>query len=230
MKKELLIFGSNGALGKGVAGILTAKDYDKVYLFDFHPNEKYSEQKTINIKIEDLSTEKNVNNAFTQIKPSKDTAFFLFSTVGGFAGGNKVWETDLSEWEQMMNMNLTTSYLIAKYFALLVKESHSGSLCFTSAYSGLIPESNKGAYGTSKSAMIHLVNTLASEGTEINLSVNAIAPYIIDTPANREWMKEADFEPWMKPGEIGELVHSLFNNYNFVTGNIIKLKYRFSLE
>ncbi len=56
-----------------------------------------------------------------------------------------------------------------------------------------------------------------------------LRPYIIDTPANRGWMKDADFENWMKPEEIGELVHSLFNNYNFVTGNIIRLKNRFPL-
>jgi NAD(P)-dependent dehydrogenase (short-subunit alcohol dehydrogenase family) len=77
--------------------------------------------------------------------------------------------------------------------------------------------------------MIHLVKSLAKEGKEIKLSVNAIAPYIIDTPANRGWMKDSNFENWMKPEEIGELIHSVFNNYNFVTGNIIKLRDRFSL-
>ena len=135
----------------------------------------------------------------------------------------------IDEFEKMINMNLTTSFLIAKYFALLTKESHSGSNCFTAAYTGLFPESAKAAYGASKGAKIHLVNSLAEEGNEINLSVNAIAPYIIDTPANRGWMKDADFENWMKPEEIGELIHSLFNNYNFVTGNIIRLRNRFSL-
>ncbi len=229
MKKELLIFGSNGALGKGVTRTLKTKDYDKISLFDFHLKEGNTDPTTVQIKIEDLSDEKNVKQAFSHVKSSKDTAFFLFSTVGGFAGGKKLWETDLDEFEKMINMNLTTSFLLAKYFSLLVKDSHSGSICFTAAYTGLFPESEKAAYGASKSAMIHLVNSLAEEGNEINLSVNAIAPYIIDTPANRGWMKDADFENWMKPEEIGELVHSLFNNYNFITGNIIRLKNRFSL-
>jgi len=112
---------------------------------------------------------------------------------------------------------------------LLIKDSHSGSICFTAAYTGLFPESAKAAYGVSKGAMIHLVNSLAEEGNEINLSVNAIAPYIIDTPANRDWMKGADFNSWMQPAEIGELIYSLFNNYHFVTGNIITLRYRFSI-
>jgi len=229
MKKELLIFGSNGALGKGVTRILKTKDYDKISLFDFHLKDESTDPSTVQIKIEDLSNEKNVKQAFSHVKSSKDTAFFLFSTVGGFAGGKKLWETDLDEFKKMINMNLTTSFLLAKYFALLVKDSHSGSICFTAAYTGLFSESEKAAYGASKGAMIHLVNSLAEEGNEIRLSANAIAPYIIDTPANREWMKDADFENWMKPEEIGELVHSLFNNYNFITGNIIRLKNRFPL-
>ena len=128
MKKELLIFGSNGALGKGVTHILKTKDYDKIYLFDFHLKEDKTDPTTVQIKIKDLADEKNIKQAFSHIKSSKDTAFFLFSTVGGFAGGKKVWETDLDEFEKMINLNLTTSFLLAKYFALLVKDSHSGSI------------------------------------------------------------------------------------------------------
>ncbi len=71
-----------------------------------------------------------------------------------------------------------------------------------------------------------MIKTLAEEGKEINLSANAIAPFIIDTPANREWMKDADYESWIKPAEIGELVDSIFQNYRLVSGNIYQLKYR----
>ena len=126
----------------------------------------------------------------------------------------------------MMNMNLKTSFLIAKYFSLLVKKSHSGSICLTSAHTGLVAESGKAVYGSSKAALIHLIKTLAEEGKEINLSANAIAPFIIDTSANREWMKDADYEAWIKPAEIGELVDSIFQNYRLMSGNIYQLKYR----
>jgi NAD(P)-dependent dehydrogenase (short-subunit alcohol dehydrogenase family) len=71
-----------------------------------------------------------------------------------------------------------------------------------------------------------MIKTLAEEGKEINLSANAIAPFIIDTPANREWMKDADYESWIKPAEIGELVYSIFQNYRLLSGNIYQLKHR----
>lgn len=230
MRKELLIFGSNGALGSGASNVLLNKDYDKVYLFDFQPKDKKSNSETVSIKVDDLSNEENVEKAFSKIKPSKETGFFLFSTVGGFAGGKKIWETALDELSIMMKMNFTISFLIAKHFARIVKESHSGSICFTSAFVGDEAEPGKSAYGASKGALIHLTKTLAKEGNEIRLSANTIAPYIIDTPANREWLKDADFSSWTKPEEIGELVHSIFNNYNYLTGNLFKIKGRFSLD
>lgn len=227
MKKELLIFGSSGALGNGVTEIFLKKNYDKIYLFDF----KHKAIPSTDVKqilVNDLSVEENVKIAFSKVIPSRDTEFFLFSTVGGFTGGKKIWETELGDFDRMINMNLKTSFLIAKYFSLLVKSSHSGSICLTSAYTGLVPESGKAVYGTSKAALIHLIKTLAEEGKEINLSANAIAPLIIDTPANREWMKDADFEDWIKPAEIGEFVDSLFLSYNIQTGNIYMLKNRFN--
>jgi len=229
LKKELLIFGSSGALGNGVTEIFLKKNYDRVYLFDFKHKE-IPNNEVKQILINDLSVEENVKIAFSKVTPSRDTAFFLFSTVGGFTGGKMIWETEVGYFDRMINMNLKTSFLIAKYFSLLVKSSHSGSICLTSAYTGLVAEPGKAVYGTSKAALIHLIKTLAEEGKEINLSANAIAPFIIDTPANREWMKDADYEDWIKPGEIGEFVDSIFQSYNLLSGNIFQLKYRFNKD
>ena len=233
MKKELLIFGSSGALGDGVTNVFLKKNYEKFYLFDFKHKDVINTN-TEQIKIKDLSEEENVKAVFSNIKPSKDKIFLLFSTVGGFEGGKKVWETSSADIDRMINMNLKTNFFIAKYFSQLVSHSHSGSICLTSAYTGLRAESGKAAYGASKAAIIHLVKTLEEEGKKIKLSVNAIAPLIIDTQANREWMSgskssdDSEFEDWIKPDEIGEFVHSVFENYNVLSGNIFQLRYRFN--
>jgi NAD(P)-dependent dehydrogenase (short-subunit alcohol dehydrogenase family) len=229
MKKELLIFGAYGALGRGVTKVLIEKEFNEIYLFGSHINDQAKIVKTNvrNILVNDLTVEKNVIEAFTYIQPSMDKSLFLFSTVGGFTGGKSIWEADESDWHKMFSLNLKSNFLLAKHFSKLVKDSAGGSICFTSAYTGSHSEAKKGAYGASKSALNHLVKTLALEGKEINLSANAIAPFIIDTPDNRQWMKTADYNSWMKPDEIGELVNNLFNNFNFISGNIIELKNRF---
>ena len=225
MKKILLVFGSTGALGQGVSKYFLTQKYERFYLFDFKHKDG-SDQKVCRIVVNDLSIEANVKEAFNNVSREKDAVYFLFSTVGGFTGGKNIWETEDGYFDRMINMNLKTNFLIAKHFSLLVKDSHSGSICFTTAYTGLVPEAGKGVYGTSKAALIHLVKTLAEEGKQINLSANAIAPYIIDTPANREWMPGADYSKWTKPVEIAELVDSIFQNYNTNSGNIFQLKYR----
>ena len=227
MDKKLLIFGSNGALGKGVTETLLSKDYDEIYLFDFKFDSSLSDPRVKQILVKDLSLETNVISSLIQVKADKKTKLFLFSTIGGFYGGNAVWETEEVDFDRMINMNLKTNFLIAKHFSLLVKKSFGGAICFTSAFTGKHPEELKFSYGAAKSALNYLVKTLSLEGSAINLSVNAIAPFIIDTPANREWMKNANISSWIKPGEFGELVHSLFTHYNFVSGNIIELKKRF---
>ena len=229
MKKKLLIFGSSGALGNGVTEVFLKKQYDEIYLFDFRHKE-YSNDNISRIIVKDLSEENNVQEAFNHVSASKDSIYYLFSTVGGFTGGKKIWETEIGYFDRMMNMNLKTNFLIAKYFSLLVKKSHSGSICLTSAYTGLVEEAGKAVYGISKAGLIHLVKTLAEEGKEIQLTANALAPFIIDTPANREWMSNADFDKWIKPSEIGEFVESIFANYNLISGNVFQLKNRFSRD
>lgn len=229
MDKKIIIFGASGALGKGVSKTLLSKDYDEIYLFDFKFDASYSDPKVKQFIIKDLSIEKNVISSLFEVKTNKETKLFLYSTIGGYYGGTTVWETEETDFDRMLNMNLKTNYFIAKHFSSLVKKSYGGSICFTSAFTGKHPEELKFAYGASKAALNYLVETLSSEGKSINLSVNAIAPFIIDTPANREWMKNADVSGWIKPEEIGELAYSLFQNYNFVSGNIIELKKRFNL-
>lgn len=228
MDKKLIIFGANGALGKGVTKSLLSKDYDEIYLFDFKFDESFSDKRVKQFIVNDLSIEKNVLAALFEVKTDDKTKLFLYSTIGGFYGGTSVWETEEIDFDRMMNINLKTNFFIAKHFATLVKKSTSGTMCFTSAFTSNHPEELKFSYGAAKSALNYLVNTLALEGNGINLSVNAIAPFIVDTAANREWMKNANYSSWMKPEEIGELVHSLFTHHNFISGNIIELKNRFN--
>lgn len=228
LNKEVLIFGAYGALGRGLVNSFRKKDYDKIYLFDLQAEENgITDSKVVNINVEDLTKEENVNAAFDKVKSNQKTLFFLYSTVGGFSGGKPLWETDVEDWQKMFDMNVKSNYLIAKQFASIVKDSAGGSICFTAAYVGLKAENNKAGYGASKAALIHLVHSLSLEGKDIKLTVNAIAPYIIDTPANRKWMKNDNYDGWTKPEEIGNLAHALFMNYNFVTGNILTLTSRF---
>lgn len=122
MDNKLIIFGSNGQLGKGVVKILLSKEYDEVYLFDFKFDESFSDPKVKQFVVKDLSVENNVLASMFEVKTNEKSKLFLYSTIGGFYGGMSVWETDELDFDRMLNMNLKTNFLIAKHFASLVKK------------------------------------------------------------------------------------------------------------
>lgn len=121
----------------------------------------------------------------------------------------------------MIKLNITTSFLIAKHFSKLIAGTGGGSICFTSALSGFKNEKGKIAYGISKNAVNYLVKSLALEGKEIGMSVNAVAPSIIDTPENREWIE--DIRELVSTKEICDTVNRFFTNHPNTSGKIVKL-------
>ncbi|MHB8904942.1 MAG: SDR family NAD(P)-dependent oxidoreductase [Melioribacteraceae bacterium] len=221
-EKIFLLFGSTGDLGKVAVEYFLNKDYDYFYLFARRGFEIESKKNNVTVvSAGDFNKGDNVIEAFSKIKKNNNAAYYLFSTVGGFTGGKSISDTSYADFMNMLNINLCTSFLIAKHFTKLVEGTKGGSICFTSALSSLKPETNKAAYNISKDGLNLLVKTLALEGTSIGISANAVAPFIIDTESNREWVE--DSTQLVNPKEICSVVQSLFENYKQTTGNIIVL-------
>jgi len=229
MKKELSIFGSSGSVGKEAVKIFSKKNYDTIYLFQRSETDIQTNNKLKLNKVKDLTIEENVEEAFSVIIPNKDKLLFLFSTIGTFIGGKPFWNTDFIDLKKILDINLNSNFLILKYFANKVRESAGGSACFISGYSGVEPSENSSLYGISKSALNYLIKTSALEGRKINLSVNAIAPYNIDTEENRKWINKNRLDTLIKPEEIINIVENCFENFQSVSGNIITLKDRMKI-
>lgn len=223
MKKYLLLFGAGGSLGKGVTDVFLKGDYDHYYLVNRDTDKIEADGDNITkVSIGNLTDEKEVEAGFAKINKDKDGKYFLFTTVGGFGGGDSVTEIGVDDWDKMMNMNLKTSFLIAKHFVKFLEGTQGGSICFTAAHAALNPGKNKLAYSTAKNALVYLAKSLALQGKNGNYTVNVAAPMIIDTPENREWLDEET--PVVTPKVIGESVEGLFKHYRDVTGTVLELK------
>jgi NAD(P)-dependent dehydrogenase (short-subunit alcohol dehydrogenase family) len=61
----------------------------------------------------------------------------------------------------------------------------------------------------SKAALLALVRALDSEYRDDGIRVNAVLPSVIDTPANRSSMPDADYDTWVHPDEIAGVIHFL---------------------
>lgn len=223
MHKVLILFGSSGSLGSEAIIYFSKQHYDNYYFVSRKPLELTLLPNQKNIVTGDLTIEENVESVFSQIDTSEQTEVFLFSSIGMYYGNKFIYEIPYSNFLETIKVNLNTSFLIAKHFSKLILKSYGGSICFTSAISSLKNEVKNSMYGISKNALNYLVKSLAKEGKEYNLSSNAVAPFIIDTKENREWVTDKSI--LITPENILKNVQHIFDNYKVLTGNIFELPY-----
>ncbi|MBS3943942.1 MAG: SDR family oxidoreductase [Melioribacter sp.] len=221
MKKIFILLGASGNLGSYAAKYFLEDDsFDRYY---FISRKKVDYSRGALILVDDLTNEQNVENGFSNIVKGDDNFYCFLNTIGGYWGGKEIADTSLSDWQKIIDINLTSSFLIAKYFIQLCKTGLGGSLCMISALSGVYPEINKGAYSISKNGINYLTKLLALENHDKNISVNAIAPYIIDSQENREWVKD---KTMLIPKEnICKLAQEIFNDPGIKSGNIFELRF-----
>ncbi|WP_447980003.1 SDR family NAD(P)-dependent oxidoreductase [Candidatus Nitrospira bockiana] len=135
----------------------------------------------------------------------------LVNLVGGFAMGRAV-ETDVGVWQKMLTVNLTSAFLLSKAVAPIMLKQGAGRIVHIAARAALDPFPGAAAYLVAKSGLIALVRALALELTGTGVSVNAVLPATIDTPANRKSMPEADPHSWVKPDAIAGLLVFLISD------------------
>ncbi|WP_444997024.1 SDR family oxidoreductase [Aliikangiella sp. IMCC44359] len=117
----------------------------------------------------------------------------------GILGQSKATpELALKEWQDAMNVNLTSAFLGAKY-QLPAMESSGGSIIFTSSFVGYtIGMPQMAAYAASKAGIIGLTKALASEYGSQNIRVNALLPGGTDTPMAREFGDTPEVKEFVK--------------------------------
>jgi|SRR5579871_1970002 len=130
----------------------------------------------------------------------------LVNTVGGFAGGEKVWDEDNSVMDRMLALNLRSGYVLSRVAARVMLRQRRGSILNVASRAALVHEAGLGAYAASKAAALALMDSLAADLAGSGVRVNSILPSIIDTEANRRAMPKADFSKWPKPEEIARVI------------------------
>ncbi len=156
-----------------------------------------------------LDSEKDVRSFFSRVQEQFGGIDVLVQVAGGFWMGGEIAETSLEQWGRMMQMNLLTTFFCTREAFRLMKENGGGKIFTVSSRIAEELPANMGAYGVSKAAVLALSQVLAKEGAPYNIQVNTVMPGIIDTPANRQMMPEADFSQWVSPSEIARLLYRL---------------------
>src|SRR5204862_1130193 len=144
----------------------------------------------------------------------------LVNLVGGFAIHERVHETPVEIFEEQLRLNLRPTYLACRA-ALPAMLSHPpptrGSIVCVSSRAARQPFPGAAGYIVGKAAVLALVDALDAEYRKDGVRVNAVLPSVIDTPANRASMPDADFETWVRPEQIGAVIRFLCSDDASIT-------------
>jgi NAD(P)-dependent dehydrogenase (short-subunit alcohol dehydrogenase family) len=130
----------------------------------------------------------------------------LVNTIGGYAGGKALWETDPKTFHLMINLNLNAGFALAHAAVPAMLKQKSGSIVNITAKAAFDHAAGAAAYAASKSAALALIDSLAQDLKGSGVRANSVLPSIIDTEPNRRAMPDADFAKWPKPEEIARVI------------------------
>lgn len=174
----------------------------------------------------DFSDASAVRDAVNQIVTRFGKIDVLAHIMGGFAAGT-VAETDDKTWGRMLDLNLTSAFHALRAVVPVMRKTKYGrivavgSLTATEAHAGL------GAYVASKIAMAALVQTVAQENADANITANVVLPGTMDTAANRAAMPGADFSKWLQPDEVASLILTVSDeSAKLINGTLVPIQGR----
>ncbi len=112
--------------------------------------------------------------------------------------------------EFLLGSNLKSALYLARALLPGMKKRGFGRIVFVSSKATLQGAgAGLGAYAASKAGINQIVSALADETRSYDINVNAVLPSVIDTPANRKDMGDADAAKWVKPEALAEVIYSL---------------------
>jgi NAD(P)-dependent dehydrogenase (short-subunit alcohol dehydrogenase family) len=140
--------------------------------------------------------------------------------VGGFAAGQRVVETPLTDFEAMFALNLRPTYLVTQCALPRLVEAGGGGIVCVSAKAALEPWAGGAGYIASKAAVLAFARVIAKEHEADGVRCNVIAPFMIDTPANRAASPDA-VDKMVHPARIAKVIRFLCSDESFAVNGVV---------
>jgi len=220
--RHVVITGGTGALGTAVVeALIGAGAICHVPCFNEAEAQRFALRDRPQVKLVvagNLADEAAIDRLYQSVGP----LWASIHLAGGFAAG-PLREASVATLRQQIDMNLLTCLLCCRA-AVGAMTGSGGRIVNVAARPALEWRSGAGmvAYAASKAAVAALTAALAEEVAKGGILVNAVAPSIMDTPANRAAMPKADYDLWPKVAEVAATIMFLASPDNRVTrGGIV---------
>jgi NAD(P)-dependent dehydrogenase (short-subunit alcohol dehydrogenase family) len=195
-----LVAGGTGALGGAVVRDLADAGWS-VTVVDRHPHEGEGVA-FVQADLLDAAAAEGAAEAVDDLRA-------VVNLVGGFAAGPKVAGADPAQFERMLKLNLMPGFNLARAAMSRLAEAGGGAFVGVSARAALQPFPGAAGYITAKAAVLAFIKALDAEYRDAGVRCNAVLPSVIDTPANRESMPDADWSKWVPPEQIARVIRFL---------------------
>jgi NAD(P)-dependent dehydrogenase (short-subunit alcohol dehydrogenase family) len=208
--RTILITGGTGALGSAVVSeFLDAGWRVAVTWVNPEERERVEPREGLSLIEADLFASEAVDRSLDEAdRDSSAPLRAVANLVGGYAGGARVHETPLDDFERQFMLNVRPTFLVTRA-AIQHMIRGGGSIVCVSTRAAVRPFSGAAGYIASKAAVLGLVRAVAAEYGDDGIRCNAILPSVIDTPANRASQPGADYSRWVPPAEIARVVRFL---------------------
>lgn len=152
----------------------------------------------------DLTDEAQIAQVIEQTIREHGQIDILVNLAGGLSRYKSATEHSLDDWNHELGNNLLSAFLCSRAVFPHLRDG-GGGVIINFARANL-PQANMVAYNCAKAGVDALTRTLALEGRDLGIRVNAVAPGLVDTSSNIEAMKPKDLKRWAKREDIAATV------------------------
>lgn len=201
--KVIVVTGASGALGKVVAATALARGA-RVAAVDHAPSQVPATANWIELGGVDLTDATQARKAVDTVAAHFGRLDALINIAGAFTF-EAVAEGDSKTWQRMYALNVLTALNASRSAIPYLAVAGSARIVNIGAMGALQAGAGMGAYAASKAGVHRLTEALAAEWKG-KITVNAVLPSTIDTPANRASMPKADFAKWVTAEELADVI------------------------
>jgi NAD(P)-dependent dehydrogenase (short-subunit alcohol dehydrogenase family) len=226
--QHCLVTGAGGALGQAVCTTLlasgmhvTAADQRRTALDTLRADMAHHER--LSVAEADVLSTSHLDTLFDAVEHGTGPLDAVVHCVGAWSGGAFA-DHDDDTLARMLSLNFVSGARVLRAALTRMTPRGRGRIVMVCGLAAEAPSPGAAVYGATKAALAHLVQSTAREASMHHITVNAVMPGMMDTPANRAAMPDADVTRWVPTLTVAKAIAALLAaGGDGVTGTLVRI-------
>lgn len=225
--KTAIVTGGSRGIGKEISQILASNNYNVIAVATSEESlDSVRDTKNIHPFCCDISDEQSIEKLYNYVSDTFGYADVLINNAG-IHMDNILLRMKNEEWSKVMDVNLNGPFHLTKTVLKDMVKNKCGRIINISSISGTDGNKGQGNYAASKGGLLALTKSLAKEVGRRNITVNCIAPGLIETDMTSDlsesvkkgYLDRIPLKRLGKPKDIGQMILFLCSDEaSYITG------------